>query len=92
MRPVALGWLFAVAAFAVLIGTTAESSAKDATGSHGISQAIGRLGGHGSIVADDLGLTFLILALLIALISAGQITAMRTEEADGTWRTSSSVR
>ena len=34
-------------------------------------------------MADDLGLTFLILALLIALISAGQITAMRTEEADG---------
>jgi ABC-2 type transport system permease protein len=83
MRPVALGWLFAVAVFAVLIGTTAESSANDATGSQGISQAIGRLGGHGSIVADDLGLTFLILALLIALISAGQITAMRTEEADG---------
>jgi ABC-2 type transport system permease protein len=83
MRPAALGWLSAVAAFAVLIGTTAESSAKDATGSQGISQAIGRLGGHGSIVADDLGLTFLILALLIALISAGQITAMRTEEADG---------
>jgi ABC-2 type transport system permease protein len=83
IRPVALGWVFAVAVFAVLIGTTAESSAKDATGSQGISQAIGRLGGHGSIVADDLGLTFLILALLIALISAGQITAMRTEEADG---------
>jgi ABC-2 type transport system permease protein len=83
MRPVALGWLFAVAAFAVLIGTTAESSARDATGSQGIGQAIGRLGGHGSLVADDLGLTFLILALLIALISAGQITAMRTEEADG---------
>jgi ABC-2 type transport system permease protein len=83
MRPVALGWLLAVAVFAVLIGTTAESSAKDATGSQGISQAIGRLGGHGSIVADDLGLTFLILAFLIALISAGQITAIRTEEADG---------
>ncbi|MGD0244660.1 MAG: ABC transporter permease subunit [Streptosporangiaceae bacterium] len=83
MRPAALGWLVAVAVFAVLIGTTAESSAKDATGSQGISQAIGRLGGHGSLVADDLGLTFLILALLIALISAGQITAMRTEEADG---------
>src|ERR1017187_2810410 len=83
MRPVALGWLFAVAAFAVLIGTTAESSAQDATGSQGIQQAIGRLGGHGSLVADGLGLTFLILALLIALIAAGQITAMRTEEADG---------
>jgi ABC-2 type transport system permease protein len=83
MRPTILGWLLAVAAFAVLIGTTAESSAKDATGSQGIGQAIGRLGGHGSLVADNLGLTFLILALLIALISVGQITAMRTEEADG---------
>ena len=83
MRPVALGWLCAVAAFAVLIGTTAESSANDATGSQGIEQAIGRLGGHGSLVADGLGLTFLILALLIALIAAGQIAAMRTEEADG---------
>ena len=83
MRPVALGWLFTVAAFAVLIGTSASSSAQDATGSQGIQQAIGRLGGHGSLVADNLGLEFLILALLIALISAGQITAMRTEEADG---------
>ncbi len=83
MRPAALGWLFAVAAFAVLIGTTTESSAEDAAGSQGIRQAIGRLGGHGSLVADNLGLTFLLLALLIALISAGQITGMRAEEADG---------
>ena len=34
-------------------------------------------------VADYLGLTFLILALLVALVAAGQITAIRTEEADG---------
>jgi ABC-2 type transport system permease protein len=83
MRPTALGWLFAVAAFSVLIGTTAESSAKDATGSNGIGQEIGRLGGHGSLVTDYLGLIFLVLALLIALMAAGQITAMRTEEANG---------
>jgi ABC-2 type transport system permease protein len=83
MRPAALGWLLAVAAFSVLIGTTAGSSAKDATGSNEIGQEIGRLGGHGSIVTDYLGLTFLVLALLIALMAAGQITAMRTEEADG---------
>ena len=84
IRPVALGWLFAVAAFAVLIGTTAESATKDATG-------IARdLAGHRTArrarldsVADYLGLTFLMLALLIALVAAGQITAIRTEEADG---------
>ena len=38
MRPVALVWLFAVAAFAVLIGTTAESSGSDAAGSKGSSR------------------------------------------------------
>jgi ABC-2 type transport system permease protein len=83
IRPTALGWLIAVAAFSLLIGTTAESSAQDATGSNGIGQEIGRLGGHGSLVTDYLGLIFLVLALLIALMAAGQITAMRTEEANG---------
>ena len=83
MRPVALGWLFAVAAFAVLIGTVAESATKDLTGSKGVEEVISRLGGHGSLVAAYLGLTFLMLALMIALVAAGQITAIRTEEADG---------
>jgi ABC-2 type transport system permease protein len=83
MRPVALGWLFGVTAFAVLIGTTAESATTDPTGSKGIAQAIGRLGGHGALVEDYLGLTFLILALLVALVAAGQVTAMRGEESDG---------
>jgi ABC-2 type transport system permease protein len=71
MRPVAVGWLFAVAAFSVLIGTTAASSTKDVVGTNGIEKAVERLGGHGSPVADYLGLTFMVLALLVALISAG---------------------
>lgn len=83
MRPVALGWLFAVAAFSVLIGTVAESSTRDLTGSKGIEALIGRLGGHGSLVATYLGLTFLMLAFMIALVATGQVTAIRTEEADG---------
>jgi len=83
MRPVALGWLFAIAAFSVLIGSVANSSTRDATGSNAIEQALARLGGHGSLVAAYLGLTFLILALMIALVAAGQITATRTEEAEG---------
>jgi ABC-2 type transport system permease protein len=83
MRPVALGWLFAVAAMSVLIGTVAEASTKDTGGTNTVQQALGRLGGHGSLVEDYLGLTFLILALMISLVAAGQITAVRTEEADG---------
>jgi hypothetical protein len=41
IRPTALGWLLAVAGFSVLLGTVAESSTKDITGSKGVAQAIG---------------------------------------------------
>jgi ABC-2 type transport system permease protein len=83
MRPVALGWLLAVAAFSILLGTVAESSTKDITGDKTIQQALGRLGGHGSLVAAYLGLTFVMIALVIGLVAAGQIAAIRAEEADG---------
>jgi ABC-2 type transport system permease protein len=82
-RPVALGWLLAVAALSVLLGTVAESSVRDATGDRAVQLAIGRLGAHGSPVAAYLGLTFLLLALMITLVAAGQVTASRAEEASG---------
>jgi ABC-2 type transport system permease protein len=82
-RPVALGWLFAVAAASVLIGTVAEAATKGSAGNISVTQALARLGGHGSLVAAYLGLTFLVLALMIAMIAAGQISAMRSEEAEG---------
>ncbi|HEY7946023.1 MAG TPA: hypothetical protein VID75_00025, partial [Acidimicrobiales bacterium] len=83
MRPVVLGWLFAVIAFSVLIGTVAESATKAITGSAAVEKAVGRLGGHGSLVTVYLGLTFLILSVMIALIAAGQVAAIRSEEAEG---------
>ncbi len=83
MRSTVAAWLLAVAAFAVLIGTTAESAASDRSGSSGIEQSLSRLGGHGSPVADYLGLTILVVALIVALIAASQVTAICGEEADG---------
>jgi ABC-2 type transport system permease protein len=83
MRPAALGWLLAIAAFAALLGTVAQSSTKDATADTSVRAAISRLGGHGSAVAAYLGLTFLVIALMVALIAAGQAAAIRAEEADG---------
>jgi ABC-2 type transport system permease protein len=83
MRPVALGWLFAVAAFAVLLGTVAESSTGDAAGSTSVEQYLARLGAHGSAVGMYLGLTFLLIALLLSLMAAGQVAALRAEEATG---------
>ncbi|MGH3155611.1 MAG: hypothetical protein ACRDNF_03400 [Streptosporangiaceae bacterium] len=82
-RPAAVGWLLTVAAFAVLIGSVAESSTKDTAGSTGISQALGRVGGHGSLVEIYLGLTFLVLALITGMVAAAQASAIRAEESDG---------
>src|SRR3984957_8742361 len=82
-RAAAIGWLSAVAAFAVLLGTVAESSVKDAAGDKTVQEALGRIGGHGSLVAAYLGLTFLLLAVMVALVAAGQISAIRTEETSG---------
>jgi ABC-2 type transport system permease protein len=83
IRPVAFGWLFGVGAFSLLLGTVAESSTKDLTGDTSVQQSLHRLGGHGTLASAYLGLTFLILALMIAVIAAGQIAAIRTEEAEG---------
>lgn len=82
-RPGALAWLSGIAAFSVLLGTVAESSTRDVGGDAAIEQAMARLGGHGTLVEAYLGLTFLILALMIALIAAGQASAIRAEEAEG---------
>ncbi len=79
----AVGSLLAIAAFALLIGSVAENSTRDASGSAGISQAIARVGGHGSLAAVYLGLTFLVLALITSMVAAGQAGAIRAEEADG---------
>ena len=82
-RPVALGWLLAVCAFSVLVGSVAEASTKDTAGSIGVQKALGRLGGHGSLVDVYLGLSFLLLALIVGLMAAGQATAIRVEESEG---------
>jgi ABC-2 type transport system permease protein len=82
-RAAAAGWLLGIAALSVLIGSLAEGSTKDMAGSVGIRDAIGRLGGHGALVDVYLGLTFLTVALMTGLVAAGQVAAIRAEEAEG---------
>jgi ABC-2 type transport system permease protein len=82
-RMAAAGWLAAVVAFAVLFGALAGTSARDANGSRDVERAIGQLGGHGSPTAAYLGLTFLVVAFLVALIAAGQAGTLRADEASG---------
>jgi polyether ionophore transport system permease protein len=82
-RAVAVAWLAGVAAMSVLIGTVAESATKAVSGSAAVEAALGRIGGHGSLVLLYLGLTFLLLSLMITLIAAGQVNSIRAEEATG---------
>jgi ABC-2 type transport system permease protein len=83
MRPVALGWLLGVGAMSVLIGATAEASTSDSTESSAVAAAVRRLGGAGNPVELYLGLTFVVLALLVAMIAAGQVAALAADETDG---------
>lgn len=83
IRPVSLGWLVSVAVFSLLLGSIAQSAASAVRGDTAIVQVLQRLGGHGALAAAYLGLTFLVVAFLIAMVAAGQITAIRDEEADG---------
>jgi ABC-2 type transport system permease protein len=81
--PVTAGWLLATAAFAALIGVVAQSATQAISGTRGVERVLANLGARGSLVNAYLGLSFLIVALLVALMSAGQAVATRAEEASG---------
>jgi ABC-2 type transport system permease protein len=81
VRPMALGWVAAIAGMAVVFGLIAKS-AKGAFSS-GLRQEFSRLGAPGTGADAYLGVGFLIGAVLVALVAAGQISALRAEEAEG---------
>ncbi len=81
-RPVALGWLAGVGGFAFMLGYMARSAATLLSSSPALSAALGRLGVRRG-AEGYLGFAFFIAAAVIAVIAAGQIAAMRDEEASG---------
>ena len=83
VRPTIVAWTVAIAAGALLIGIVAKSAESALTSSPTIEHAFSRLGAPGAGAAAYLGVTFLIVALLVALIAAGLISAARAEEAQG---------
>ncbi len=83
VRGAFLGWAVAIAAGALLLGVVAKSAESALTSSPTIRQALSRLGAPGAGAAAYLGVTFLMMAVLVALIAAGQVGATRAEEAEG---------
>jgi ABC-2 type transport system permease protein len=82
MTTTALSWMAALAVTGLLFGLVAKGAGETLSGSS-LQQAFGKLGATGGGVAAYLGITFLMVAVLIGFIAAGQVGAARGEEAEG---------
>lgn len=82
-RPVAVGWMVGLGVLGLVGGLVARSAAQAVSGSDMMQRALARLGAHRGGAADYLGIFFLIAAAAIAFAAAGQLAAIRGEEADG---------
>jgi len=82
LRSTVVGWWIAIAVSGLLYGLIAKSAGATISGSS-VRQVFSKLGAPGTGVNAVLGVCFLILAVLVAFVAAGQITAARAEESDG---------
>jgi polyether ionophore transport system permease protein len=81
--PALAGWAAAIAALGLLMGFIAKQGGKALTTSASAEKLFSRLGAHGGSAAAYLGFTFLTVAWIVAFMGAGQVTAIRAEEAEG---------
>ncbi len=81
-RATTVGWWTAVALAALLYGLIAKSAGATVSGS--VHEVFAKLGASGTGTDAVLGVCFLVLAVLVGFVAAGQVTAARAEEAGGT--------
>jgi len=81
-RPVVFGWLAAIGGYAAMEGALARSAANLLATSPAIVATLGRLGVRRA-TEGFLGMAFFFDAVLIAVLAASQIAAIRDEEASG---------
>ena len=82
VRPTVIGWWVAIAISGLLYGLVAKSAGGTISGSS-IQEVFSKLGAPGTGTYAVLGVCFLILAVLVAFVAAGQLNAARAEESDG---------
>lgn len=82
MRPTIIVWWVAIALSGLLYGLVAKSAGATISGSS-VSKVFAKLGAPGDGTNAVLGVCFLILAVLVAFIAAGQLTMARSEEESG---------
>ncbi|MGZ4148988.1 MAG: hypothetical protein ACXVQJ_02995 [Actinomycetota bacterium] len=82
-RPAVVAWVAVMGACGLVFGLVTQAAGSAMQGSPGLERVIGRLGGRTAGAALYLGFVFLIAAGLVAIAVAGQISAIRNEEAAG---------
>jgi ABC-2 type transport system permease protein len=82
VRPSVIGWWVAIAVSGLLYGLIAKSAGATISGSS-VRNVFTKLGAPGTGAEAVLGVCFLVLAILVAFVGAGQLTAARSEEAGG---------
>jgi ABC-2 type transport system permease protein len=81
-RPTVIAWWVAISVSGLLYGLIAKSAGTTVAGSS-VHEVLTRLGATGSGTEAVLGVCFLVIAILVAFMAAGQLTAARDEESSG---------
>jgi ABC-2 type transport system permease protein len=81
--PSLAAWSAALAATGLVLGLVTQSAGQSLQGSPTLERVIGRLGATHAGAATYLGFVFLTAAALVAVAVAGQVGALRNEEAGG---------
>jgi ABC-2 type transport system permease protein len=82
VRPTLTAWIAALGATGFVLGLIAKQAGGTISGSS-VQEVFARLGATGSGAQEFLGVSFLIVAVMVGFMAAGQVTALRTEEAEG---------
>ena len=82
VRPTVIAWIGALAATGLVLGLIAKSAGTTISGSS-VKTVFSRLGAPGTGSETFLGVSFLIVAVLVAFVAAGQVTQARLEEGQG---------
>ena len=80
-RPVFVGWTFGIVAYGLLLGSIAKTGGSAITSSPSLRRVFERLGVSGP--EAYVGLAMLIMAVLLAFVACGQVSAARGEESSG---------
>lgn len=83
VRPVLSGWLVAIALTGLMMGLISKSAGRALSDSSSFGQMISMLGAHKGGASTYLGVAFLVAAVMMAFVAAGQIGTARGEEASG---------